>query len=248
MRKPWTREPKFSVILAKRGSPTQGLGSTLSFPRWNHLGDSRAERENDVHNGDCVPGRTRGRGRVTSSTVILAKRGSPPSGAGQYVVVTCTNQQWDSRAERENDVHECKCAAGCGDNVDAGAQSSPSFRGRRPWNPPVRGTRPTVDARGSPSPPSSSRRFPRLGREPSEADRVRKGGAREREKLSPQGGSGVERTLRRRNPPNGSTMVATTLLKICCHSRAPRNPPVGCVSVTTTYCPAPDRGIPASRG
>ena len=44
-------------------------------------------------------------------------------------------------------------------------------------------------------------RCPRLGREPSEADRVRKGGAREREKLSPQGGSGVERTLRRRNPP-----------------------------------------------
>ena len=58
-----------------------------------------------------------------------------------------------------------------------------------------------VDAGGSPSPPSSSRRFPRLGREPSEADRVRKGGARERAKLSPQGGSGVERTLRRRNPP-----------------------------------------------
>ena len=38
-----------------------------------------------------------------------------------------------------------------------GGPSSPSFRGRRPWNPIMRGTRPTVDARGSPSPPSSSR-------------------------------------------------------------------------------------------
>ena len=28
-------------------SPTQGLGSTISLPRQNHLGDSRAEREND---------------------------------------------------------------------------------------------------------------------------------------------------------------------------------------------------------
>ena len=44
-------------------------------------------------------------------------------------------------------------------------------------------------------------RCPRLGREPSEADRGRKGGARERAKLSPQGGSGAPRTLRRRNPP-----------------------------------------------
>ena len=73
----WTRRPKFSVIqrgtpvavesheeghtpnsgcgrvfsstviLAKRGSPRQGLGSTSSFPRQNHPGDSRAKREND---------------------------------------------------------------------------------------------------------------------------------------------------------------------------------------------------------
>ena len=51
----WTREGRhgrgrvvsFSVILAKRGSPTQGLGSTSSLPRWNQQGDSRAEREND---------------------------------------------------------------------------------------------------------------------------------------------------------------------------------------------------------
>ena len=86
-------------------------------------------------------------------------------------------------------------------NRGRGSSKSPSFRGRRPWNPPCRAEHPTVDAEGSPSPPSSSRRFPRLGREHSEADRVRKGGARKREKLSPQGGSGVERTLRRRNPP-----------------------------------------------
>ena len=35
-------------------------------------------------------------------------------------------------------------------------------------------------------------------REPSEAGRVGRGGARERTKFSPQGGNGVERTLRRR--------------------------------------------------
>ena len=56
-----------------------------------------------------------------------------------------------------NDVHNGDCAPGCGDNVDAETQSSPSFRGRRPWNPTVRGTRPTVDAGGFPLPPSSSR-------------------------------------------------------------------------------------------
>ena len=37
----------FSVILAKRGSPGQGQGSTLLLPWWNQRGDSRAEREND---------------------------------------------------------------------------------------------------------------------------------------------------------------------------------------------------------
>ena len=36
-----------------------------------------------------------------------------------------------------------------------------------------------------------------------------------------------------------------TVLKICCHSRAPRgNPPVGCTGETTTYCPALRRGSP----
>ena len=39
-----------TVILAKRGSPEEGQSSTLSFPRWNQPGDSRAERENDVQN------------------------------------------------------------------------------------------------------------------------------------------------------------------------------------------------------
>ena len=36
-----------TVILAQRGSPIEGRSSTLSFPRWNQQGDSRAEREND---------------------------------------------------------------------------------------------------------------------------------------------------------------------------------------------------------
>ena len=76
--------------------------------------------------------------------------GIPQGGAGQYVVVTCTNQRGDSRAERENDVrdlrmrvialeeptggffgrrwlplndvHKCKCDAGYGGNVDAEAR------------------------------------------------------------------------------------------------------------------------------
>ena len=83
-------------------------------------------------------------------------------------------------------------------------------------------------------------RYPRLGREPSVADRVRKGGARERAKLSTQGGSGDERTLRRRNPLDGSTEVAITMLKICCHSRAARgNPLYGSLGETTTDCSAP---------
>ena len=51
-------------------------------------------------------------------------------------------------------------------NCGRGDQNFPSFRGRRPWNPLFRGTRPTVDAGGLPSPPSSSRSGdpPRRGR------------------------------------------------------------------------------------
>ena len=47
-----------------------------------------------------------------------------------------------------------------------GDSPPPSFRGRRPWNPPRRGNSPTVDAEGSPSPPSSSQSGdpPRRGR------------------------------------------------------------------------------------
>ena len=41
--------PKVSVIQRPQAveSPTQGHGSTLLLSWWNHLGDSRAEREND---------------------------------------------------------------------------------------------------------------------------------------------------------------------------------------------------------
>ena len=71
-----------------------------------------------------------------------------------------------------------------------------------PWNPPRRRTRPTVDAQTQTLRHSEGEARgilnPRLGREPSVADRVRKGGVRERAKLLPQGGSGAERTLRRR--------------------------------------------------
>ena len=55
----------------------------------------------------------------------------------------------------------------------------------------------------------------------------------------------------RGNPTVGSTGVATQVLKICCHSegaKRPKNPPDGSTMVTTTYCLAPDGGIPASRG
>ena len=41
------RVPFSSVILAKRGSPTEGRGSTTSLLHSNQPGDSRAEREND---------------------------------------------------------------------------------------------------------------------------------------------------------------------------------------------------------
>ena len=38
--------------------------------------------------------------------------GIPSSGAAKYVVATCTNQWWDSRAERENDVQELELRRG----------------------------------------------------------------------------------------------------------------------------------------
>ena len=44
-----------SVILAKRGSPGQGQGSTLSLPWWNQQGDSRAKRENDSRISEPSP-------------------------------------------------------------------------------------------------------------------------------------------------------------------------------------------------
>ena len=41
---------------------------------------------------------------------------------------------------------------------------------------------------------------------------------------------------RPKNPPNGSAVVTTTLLKHCCHSRAPRgNPTVGSSTVAATH-------------
>ena len=78
-----------------------------------------------------------------------------------------------------NDVHKCKCAAGC-KTVDAETQGFRHSEAAGRGIPHGGRSTPAVDAEGSPSPPSSSRRFPRLGREPGEADRVRKGGARER--------------------------------------------------------------------
>ena len=57
-----------------------------------------------------------------------------------------------------NDVQGFKCGAGGGGNVDAGAEGlRHSEAAGRGIPPPVRGTRPTVDAGGLPSPPSSSR-------------------------------------------------------------------------------------------
>ena len=77
---------------------------------------------------------------------------------------------------------------------------------------------------------------PRLGREPGEADRVRKGGAGERAKLSPQGGSGVERTLRRRNPPRRGTRPTVDAGEPCIFSviLAKRGSPVEGHSSTTS--------------
>ena len=52
-----------------------------------------------------------------------------------------------------------------------------------------------------------------------------------------------------KNPPVGSTKVATTALKILLSfSRFARESPRWFVQVTMTYCHAPPRGIPASRG
>ena len=67
-------------------------------------------------------------------------------------------------------------------NVDAEAQTLRHSEATQwPWNPLWRGTRPTVDAETKVLRHSEGYAVPRLGREPSEVNRVRKGGARERE-------------------------------------------------------------------
>ena len=95
-------------------SPRQGQGSTSSLPLLNHPGDSRAERENDVHNGDCVPGRIRGRGRVALSSVILAKRGSPRQGQSSTSLLPWWSHRWDSSVASLplNDVRESEVRTG----------------------------------------------------------------------------------------------------------------------------------------
>ena len=50
----------------------------------------------------------RERGRVTSSTVILAKRGSPGQGQSSTLLLPLLNHPGDSRAERENDVQNLR--------------------------------------------------------------------------------------------------------------------------------------------
>ena len=100
---PWTRRPKFSVIQRPQAveSPIQG------------------------HTPNC------GCARVALSSVILAKRGSPEEGHGSTSSFPRQNQPGDSRAERENDVQELKCAAGC--IRGRGSPSPPSFRGVRQY-------------------------------------------------------------------------------------------------------------------
>ena len=149
-------DPKLPSFRGVRSTPwnppIEGRSSTSSFPLRNQQGDSRAERENDVHNGDCVTGRIRGRGRVAASSVILAKRGSPRQGQGGTLSLPRWNQPGDSSVaslpqndsifsaslslpsatnrgilrlltQALNDVHKYKCAAGCGSSVDAEAQT-----------------------------------------------------------------------------------------------------------------------------
>ena len=77
----WTREGRpLHRHPREAGIPPSGAEQYVIVTLSKQRGDSRAERENDVHNGDCVPGRCRGRGRVSLSSVILAKRGSPTQG------------------------------------------------------------------------------------------------------------------------------------------------------------------------
>ena len=82
-----------SVILAKRGSPTEGQSSTLSLPRCNQRGDSRAERENDS--------------RVSEPSSLPRQSHSGDSSVALLPL---------------NDVQELRCAAGGVDNVDAETQ------------------------------------------------------------------------------------------------------------------------------
>ena len=92
-----------SVILAKRGSPGQGQGSsTLSLLRQNHLGDSSpaAQALNDLQElkygagcGGNVDAEAQG---LRHSEGYAVPRGIPSSGAEWYVVVTVSNQPGDS--------------------------------------------------------------------------------------------------------------------------------------------------------
>ena len=113
--------------------------------------------------------------RSARMTAKLGRRSRYPGGTNEGILRSLTLPL--------NDVRSGECAAGCGGDHWRGAAVTWT---RRPKVSVIQRAKPVE----SPS--------PRLGREPSEADRGRKGGARERTELSPQGGSGVKRTLRRR--------------------------------------------------
>ncbi len=113
-----------------------------------------------------------GRGRVKVSVIqrgAQAPRGIPHGGQGSPLSLPRWNHMGDSSvaALPLNDVRKVRCAAGCiGDRwkrvrnartVDAGTQRFPSFRGRRPWNPPWRAEQSSSGrGRGSWPFPSSS--------------------------------------------------------------------------------------------
>ena len=118
-------------------SPCQGQSSTTSLPFSSQQGDSRAKRENDsvisaplslprrnqpgdssvaalplndVRESECAAGC----GRIVDAEAHhlrhseAAGRGIPYGGAERYVIVTCTNQRWDSSVAMLplNDVQE----------------------------------------------------------------------------------------------------------------------------------------------
>ena len=138
-RRPWNPPVRGNAVHRRyHGITNRGILRSLTLPL------------NDVHKCKCSAGCVRDRGRRRPRFPPSSSRsGDPHAGQSSTLPLPRQNQPGDSRAERENDSRKC----------GRGNPPFPSFRGHAvAVESPGQGQRtPTVDAGGSPSPPSSSR-------------------------------------------------------------------------------------------